>query len=202
MIRRFHFAQCGRCAAGEKIADQLTGRRIVFTAEQIGATFQSFLQREPGQGAPGIIGCRIDPHDDARVGVALVARVLTHPVRDHAPGLRGRRDDRAARTHAKTVDRASVLRMVHEFVIGGTDVRMPGETPESRAIDHGLRMLDAKSDGERFCFHEDAATLEHPYRIAGTVSEREHDVSTLDTLAAVEHDTGNAFRSARILVEQ
>ena len=74
---------------------------------------------------------RRDADDDAGVGVALVARVLAHAVGDHALRLRGRGDDRAARAHAEAVDRAAVLRVVHEPVVGSAEERMAGVSRRS-----------------------------------------------------------------------
>ena len=65
------------------------------------------LERDAGERMPRIIGGR-DADDDARIGVALVARILAHAVGHHAAGLGGRRHHRAAGTHAEAVDRAAV----------------------------------------------------------------------------------------------
>ena len=39
---------------------------------------------------------------------------------------------------------------MHEFVVGGAQFRVTGETPKARDIDQRLRMLDPKADGKGF----------------------------------------------------
>src|SRR5204863_4595144 len=142
----------------------LTRRRVALAAEDVGARFPEALEGDAVERA-GVAGragdavvLRRDADDDARVGIALVARVLAHAVGDDAARLRSRGDDRAAGAHAEAVDRAAVLRVVHELVVGGAEERMAGVLlAEAGAGDQPLRMLDAKADGERLGVHRDGA---------------------------------------------
>ena len=55
---------------------------------------------------------------------------------------------------------------MHEFVVRGAELRMARVFSEPRLIDHRLRMLDTKTDRERFRLDVHAAPLEHAKRIA------------------------------------
>src|SRR5262249_400362 len=56
-----------------------------------------------------------------------------------------------------------------------------------------LRMLDTEADGEGLRLEMNATLLQHAQRIAGAVSEREHDVATSQSLAVLEQ---HAFQLA------
>ena len=73
---------------------------------------------------------------------------------------------------------------MHEFVVGGTQFGVTGETPKACHIDQRLRMFDTKADGKGFGLEEYAPLLQHAQRIAGAVPEREHDVTAVQRLAA------------------
>ena len=143
----------------------------------------SGADRAARAGGADVLGREAD--DDAGIGVALVARVLAHAVGHHPARLGGRGDDRAARAHAEAVDRAAVLRVVHQLVVGGAEQRMAGVLlAEPGAIDHALRMLDAKADRERLGLHRHAALVQHGEGVAGAVAEGEHDLVGAQLLGA------------------
>ena len=142
---------------------------------------------------------RRDADHDAGIGVALVARILAHAVGHHALRLRGGGHHGAAGTHAEAVDRAAVLRVVHQLVVGRAEDRVAGVGAEARAVDHALRMLDAEADRERLGLHEHAAPVQHLEGVARAVAEREHHVVGAQLLARGERHAADVrrLRSAR-----
>src|SRR5688572_8669315 len=99
------------------------------------------LKADSGKRIPGIVGRRYADHDTG-VRIALVARILAHAVGDHPPGLGSGGDYGTARAHAKTVNRTAVGAVMHELVIGGTELRVAGVLAIARPVDQRLRMLD------------------------------------------------------------
>src|SRR3569623_1184078 len=93
---------------------------------------------------PGI--CFPKAGNASRIGVARVAGILAHAVCDDAPRFGRRRHHRAARAHAEAVDAAPVLGVMHQTVFGGAEL-FDGAAIAC-LVDHALRMLDAKADGE------------------------------------------------------
>ena len=181
-IRRIDLAELRR-GHRAKNPDQLCGRTVVAAAHQIGPGFQRFLQCHARERPAREIRFRIDGHHDARVGIALIAGILAHTVRDHATRLGRGSHHRAPRTHAETVDRTPVARVMHEFVVRGTQFGSTGETPQARDIDQRLRMLDAKANSERLGLDKNTASIEHAKGVARTMTEREYDVPAAQCLS-------------------
>ena len=121
--------------------------------------FQAFLQLDTRQRAAGVVLLGRDADDDTGVGVTLIARVLAHAVGYHAVRLAGGGDHSAAWAHAEAVHRATVLGVVHQLVVGGADLWMPGVLAEAGAVDQRLRMLDTEAHRERLGLHEYTALV-------------------------------------------
>ncbi len=130
------------------------------------------LELDAGQRSARIVVGR-DADDDAGIGVALGALVLAHAVGDHAPRLGCRRHHGAARAHAEAVDRTAVAAVVHDLVVGGAQQLVAGKLAEAAAVDHALRMFDAKAQRERLGLHEHAASVQHLEGIARAVADRQ-----------------------------
>ena len=113
-----------------------------------------------GCGIGGVVN-GVDSHHDAGIGVAFIARVLAHAVGDHAAWLRCGRHHRATGAHAKAVDGAAVIGVVHQFVVGGAQARVAGMTAPAGAVNHALRVLNAKPDGKGFGVHRHTALEQH-----------------------------------------
>ena len=137
---------------------------------------------------PGII-LRRDTHDDAAVGVALVARILTHAIGHHVSRFRGGRHHRATGTHAKAVHRAAVAAVMHQFVIRRAQGRVSCVPAVAAAVDEGLGMLDAKTNGKRLGLQIHAALVQHVKRVARAMPHRQHDMPRRDVLSARQHHT-------------
>ena len=123
-----------RVDAAQEITKQLSGRAVIAPTQDIGCRFQRFLQGKAGERSTGEIRLRIDCHHDARIGIALIARILAHAVGDHALRLGGSGDHGAAGAHAEAVDRTPVAGVMHELVVGGAKTRMTGKAAEARDI--------------------------------------------------------------------
>ena len=139
--------------------------------------FELTLKRNARQRATGVVGWG-DADHDAGVGVALVSGVLAHAIGDHAPFFGRGRHHRAARAHAKAVNRPAlsgpVHGMVHQLVVGRAQQRVPRVPAEPGAVDQALRVLNAKTDGKRLGFHEHTALMQHDGGVAGAVAQRQH----------------------------
>ena len=114
---------------------------------------------------------RFDAHHDARIGIALVARILAHAVGDDAPGLAGGGHHGATRTHAEAVHRASVGGVVHQLVVGSAQQRVACVAAPAGAVDHALWVLDAKTHRERLGLHVHAAFKQHGKGVARAVAQ-------------------------------
>ena len=119
---------------------------------------------------------RVNAHHDARVGIALVARILAHAVGHHPFGLRGRGHHCAAGAHAKAVNAAAIFGVVHQLVVGRTQKRVTGVAAPAGAVDHALRVLNAKTHRERLGLHGHALRPEHGKGVACAVAQGHHYV--------------------------
>src|SRR5207344_458225 len=133
LIRRQHAAERGRDLTLEEITDELCRSVIFALAELEGTPFQRLLELDAVERmhAPAVarvwplrIVFRGDADDDAGICVAFGARILAHAIGDNVPQLRSGGDNRAARAHAETVDRAAAAGVVHEPVVGRTEHAM------------------------------------------------------------------------------
>ena len=138
---------------------------------------------------------RLDPDHEAGVGVALVARILAHPVGDDAPDLGGRGHHRSARAHAEAVDGASVRTVVRQGVGRRAEVRVAGAGAEAGLVDPALRMLDPEADGEGLGLYVDAAGVQHLEGVAGAVAHRQHHVVGGERVAGGEAKAPHAPRA-------
>ena len=130
-------------------------------------------------GIGGVI-CRGDAHHDARIGIALIARILAHAVRDHATRLGGGGHHSASGAHAKTVNAAafgfSCFSMVHQFVFRRTQQRMSGMLAPPGPVNQALRVFDAKPDRKRLGLHKHTPLVQHGESVAGAVAQCHDDV--------------------------
>ena len=137
--------------------------------------FQLALKFNASQRAAGVVRRRY-AHHDAGIGVALIARVLAHAVGHHPAWLRCGGHHRAAGAHAKAVNAATIGRMVHQLIVSRAQQRVAGMLAKPRAVNHALRVLNAKANRKRFGLHVNAALVQHGHRVARAVAECQHDV--------------------------
>ena len=125
----------------------------------------------------------VDADHDASVGVALVARILAHAVGHYTPRLRCSRHHRAARAHAKAVHAAAIAGVVHQLVIGRTQQEVTGVAAPAGAVNHTLRMLNAKAHGEGLGLHRHTTRVQHGKGVAGAVAQRHYHLARVDVAA-------------------
>ena len=161
------------------------------TSGKLGELFDFFLKVEAGkvlerffylvlvgevfQEVGEVLGFDMDDH--AGVGEGGVAAGEGHAVDDDFVVFRGGGDDEAAGAHAKGVN-ATVLDLGGEAVAGGgEDVRAFLFRMEVvlGAVDEGLRVFDADSDGEGFFFETDFFAVKEEVDVAGGVAGGEDD---------------------------
>src|SRR5471032_2044297 len=153
LVGRFHAANGRGRLARDEIPHQLRRSLVVAAAEDVGVGLQALLQLDARQRATRVIHLRRDADDDAGVGIAFVARVLAHAVGYHAVWLGRSRHYRAAWAHAEAVDRAAVLGVVHQLVVGRAEFWMPGVFAQARRVDQRLRVFNPEAHRERLGLH-------------------------------------------------
>src|SRR5262249_28364401 len=82
-VRGLDFTERTRRFATKKVTDQLAWSAVVSTAEGERLRLEALLQLHAGQRPSGEVLLRLDSHNNACIGVALVPGVLTHPVGNH-----------------------------------------------------------------------------------------------------------------------
>ena len=172
----------------------MSGGFVSAATEFEGVCFKLALQRDPGQRIARRIARKVfrrNVDDDSGIGVALGARILAHPVGDHAVGFRGGSDDLSARAHAEAIHGPAVAGVIDQFVVCRADQRIAGVGAESCLVDQGLRVFDAKADGKRLGFHEYAGLVQHFEGVAGAVPERQDDLVGGDFLAIGQGDAAH-----------
>ena len=117
---------------------------------------------------------RVDAHHHAGVGVALGARILAHAVGDHPTRLGGGGHHRAAGAHTEAVDRAAVLGVMHQLVVGRAEQRVAGVPAPAGLVDHTLRVFNAKAHRERLGLHEHPSVPQQGKGVARAVSQGQH----------------------------
>ena len=121
---------------------------------------------------------RRNSHHNPAISIAFIARILTHSIRDKSPWFGGRRHHQSTGTHTETIDRTTILTMVNQFVIGGTQKLMAGAIAKTAAIDRTLGMFHPKTNGKRFSFDVNPARKQHFKSIAGAMSHRQNYIIT------------------------
>ena len=117
----------------------------------------------------------IHAHQHRRVGVFAVARVVTHPVGDHAALFRRSANDVTARTHTKAVHAAD-RGMLNHLVIGGRKPRIAVFTVH-RLVDLLLQLFYPDPHRKRFVLHHKAAGEKRFVSIArGMPDSKDHAV--------------------------
>ena len=144
---------------------------------------------------------RRDTHDNAGIGVAFVAGILAHAIGHHTAGLGCGRHHGAAGAHAEAVDAAAVGAVMHQLVVGGAERLVTGPRAVAAAVDQRLRMLDAKTDGERLGLDVHATPVQHREGIPRAMANRQHHVPRLDPLAAFQPHAADMACAAGILVD-
>ena len=199
MVRRLHPAHTGAGAARHKVAHTLAGGTVVATAQLVSAALPLALQHHPAQRVKaarsvggvqahrakqgfkhswvGGVVARVNAHHQAGIGIALVARILAHAVGHHPARFGSGRHHRAARAHAKAVDAAPIAGVVHQFVIGRAQHGVTGVCAPARAVDHALRVLDAKAQRKRFGLHGHAMAVQHGEGVACAVPQGQHHMA-------------------------
>jgi hypothetical protein len=82
--------------------------------------------------------------------------------------------------------------VVHQLVVGRAQDRVAGAGAEARAVDHALRVFDAKAHRERLGHHVHAAPLQHLEGVARAVAQRQHHVVGGELLATGQHQAAHA----------
>ncbi len=73
--------------------------------------------------------------------------------------------------------------MVHQLVIGRTQQQVAGVSAPAGAVNHALRMLNAKAHREGLGLHRHATRVQHGKGVARAVAQRHHDLACLDVAA-------------------
>ncbi len=188
MVGRLDVPELLRRDAADEISHQLTRSAVVTPAQLIGKRFQPLLQLHAGERAAGEVLLGSDADHDAGVGVALLARILTHAVRHDPLRLGGRRHYASPWTHAETVDRTAVGGVVYQFVVGCPQLWVSRVPSQSGAVDQRLRVLDSKADRERLRLDEYTPPVQHAEGVAGAVPERQHHMPAVQRFAVVQDD--------------
>ena len=187
-----HIAKRGGSLSRQKITHPLAWRSIVATPSTESGAFpmplKCYARQRPGLARHTLVEGHIilwrNADHDTSIGVALCSGILAHAIGDHAPLLRGRGHHRAAGTHAKTIDTASVAGVMHEFVIGSA--QFGNTAAETGLVDQALRMLDAKADGEGLGLHRHAAISQDLKHVAGAMAHRHNNMAGIDHLATFQ----------------
>ena len=119
---------------------------------------------------------RLNAHHDARIGVALIARVLAHAIGHHAARLGRGGHHRAAGAHAKAVHRAPIPRVVHQLVVGRAQGWVACMATPACPVNQTLRVLNAKADGKGLGLHRHTAIKQGGKGIARAVAQGQHHV--------------------------
>src|SRR5690606_24807905 len=114
------------------------------------------------------------------IGIAFVARVLTHAIRHHLSRFRGGRHHSASRTHAEAVYRTSVAGVMHELVVRRAQCGVTRIFAQPRLVDERLGMLDPEADCERLGLHENTPVMQHAEGVASAVTERHDHMTAMD----------------------
>ncbi|CSC20320.1 Uncharacterised protein [Vibrio cholerae] len=189
--RRLYITQFTRVTAFQEITDFLRRRIVSFAAQFISVSFQFTLQTNARQRIAWVILLRRNAHHNGAVSVTFGTRILAHTVGDNAPFFRRCCHHCTARTHTEAVHGAAIFTMVYQFVVCRAQNRVPRTGSKARFINHGLLVLNTKTDRERLGFHVYTAIVQHLKGITRTVADREHHVTRLDLFAVGECHAGD-----------
>ncbi|OIQ72317.1 hypothetical protein GALL_460590 [mine drainage metagenome] len=124
---------------------------------------------------PGVID-RLDSDHQSGIGIAFIARILAHAVGHDPADFTGCGHHGAARTHAKTVHRTAIAGVMHQLVSRCTQQRVAGVAAPQGAVDHALRMFDAKAHRKRLGPQAHPPFMQHGKGIACAVAQGQHAV--------------------------
>ena len=134
-------------------------------------------------------------HHHAGIGIAFGARILAHAIGHHPPGLTGGGHHGAAGAHAETIDRAAILRVMHQLVIRRTQKRIASIGAKTRAVNHALRVFNAHTDGKGLGLHGNTMRLQHGEAIACAMAKGEYRVVRFNHLSALKHKAAQVART-------
>ena len=122
-----------RHPASYKVAHQLTRSLVVAAAQRKRIRLQGALKFKPRQRAAGVVSRR-DAHHNTGVRIALIAGVLAHAVGHQSARLRCCGYHCASWAHAKAVNAAAIVGMVHQLVVCRAQQRVARVLAEPRTV--------------------------------------------------------------------
>jgi hypothetical protein len=172
-------------ACPDEVAHQLAGRAVVAPPRAKACSSSCSCNSTPASGPPGKSCSGLMPTTIPALALRSLREYWLMPLVTTRPGFGGGRHHGAARAHAETVNGAAIAGMVHQLVVGRAQRGMTRVLAQPRLVDLGLRMLDAKADGERAWARRKTPRRCSMRKVSrGTVSQRQHHMAAVQHFAA------------------